>query len=116
MAEGAGAPNAAAQVRSLRHAHRPSSFVRPGQSSQTEATEEHRLGCSLQLDLYDAVQVPRRAECLAAVHAALEAGADVNGKVRGITPLHCAVRLNTDASAVSAAVSALAAAGADVRA
>ena len=59
--------------------------------------------------------MPRRAECLAAIRAALEAGANVNAMDwEGQTPLHRAVTLNTDAAAVTAAVETLVAAGADV--
>ena len=61
--------------------------------------------------------MPRRAECQAAIRAALEAGADVI--VRNYcrnTLLHWAAHSNTDAAAVTAAVEALVAAGADVRA
>ena len=83
-----------------------------------QATEEHPVGTPLlQAALLDAVQVPRRAECLAAIRAALEAGADVNARdsIRA-TPLHWAVSDNNDAAAVAAAVELLAAAGANVRA
>ena len=60
--------------------------------------------------------VPRRAECLAAIRAALEAGADVHATGFGKwTPLSLASLCNTDAAAVTAAVEALVAAGADVR-
>ena len=65
--------------------------------------------------------VPRRADCLAAIRAALEARADVNARRNdsrygGWTPLHNAACLNTNAAAVAAAVEVLVAAGADVRA
>ena len=70
----------------------------------------------LQDALFDAVKVPRRAECLAAIRTALEAGADVNARDgKRWTPLHWAA-YNTDAAAVTAAVETLVAAGADVRA
>ena len=70
----------------------------------------------LQAALVAAVQVPRRAECLAAIRAALEARAKVNeADDDGYTPLHWAAH-NTDAAALTAAVEVLVAAGADVRA
>ena len=71
----------------------------------------------LQFALHRAVRMPRRAECLAAIHAALEAGADVNAKWSlELTPLHEAAYFNIDAAAVTAAVEVLLGAGADVRA
>ena len=71
----------------------------------------------LQAALFAAVQVPRRAECVAAIHAALEAGADVNSRdAASWTPLHTAACNNTDAAAVAARVETLVAAGGDVRA
>ena len=74
------------------------------------------LEALLQAALFAAVTVPRRAECLAAIRADLEAGADVNARRHGShTPLHWAARYNTDAEAVTAALEALLAAGADVR-
>ena len=64
-----------------------------------------------------AVLVPRRAECLAAIRARLEAGSDVNVRdAGGRTPLHWAAALNTNVAAMKAALAALVAAGADVRA
>ena len=70
----------------------------------------------LQDALWRAVVVPRRAECLAAVHAALEAGAGLGTWGGwGRTALHSAARFNTDATALTATVEALVVAGADVR-
>ena len=66
--------------------------------------------------MFDAVEVPRRAECLAAIRAALDTGVDLNAR-RAFgrwTPLHWAAQFNTDAEAVT--VETLVAAGADVRA
>ena len=80
----------------------------------------------MQLDpraaLRDAVVRPNRDDCLAAIRAALAAGADVNAgdsdedDERCLTPLHLCSKLNPDAEAVTAAVKALVAAGAEVRA
>ena len=83
-----------------------------------KSTEGHPLETPLlQAALLAAVQVPRRAECLAAIRAALEAGADVNARDHwGLTPLRAAIGFNHDAAAVTAAVEALVTAGADVRA
>ena len=59
--------------------------------------------------------VPRRAECVAAIRAALEVGAGVGTWGGwGRTALHSAARFNTDAAALTAAVEALVVAGADV--
>ena len=70
----------------------------------------------LQVALRRALKEPSRAECLAAIRAALEAGADVNARgYKGMTPLHEAAD-NKDAAAVKAALEELLAAGADVRA
>ena len=81
-----------------------------------KSTEEHPLG-TLQYALFRAMKVPRRAECLAAIREALEAGADINASgVDDYTPLHEAVQFNHDAAALKAAVEVLLAAGANVRA
>ena len=81
------------------------------------STEEHPLTPLPQDALINAVKVPRRTECVAAICAALEAGADVNSRSSmGWPPLHYAASCNTDAVALTAAVEVLAAAGADVRA
>ena len=71
----------------------------------------------LQDALFAAVELPNRDECLAAIQAALDAGADVNARESrgGFSALHFAA-FNRDAAAVKAAVQALVAAGADVRA
>ena len=69
----------------------------------------------LQTFLRLAVKVSGRAECLAAIRSALEAGADVNARSEwGWTPLLWAVWVNTDTAAVTAAVELLVATGANV--
>ena len=71
----------------------------------------------LQADLFRAARRPDQDDCRAAIRAAMEAGADVNARgYEGLTPLHWAVRENPNAAAVAAAVQALLASGADVRA
>ena len=84
------------------------------EASRLKGTRPRSL---LQAALLEAVRVPRRADCLAAIRAALEAGADVNARsALGSTPLHYSARFNEDAEGLTAAVEALLAAGADVRA
>ena len=100
-----------------------------GTPPQTEEEGADQLPTPLppmQLDpraaLRDAVVRPNRDDCLAAIRAALAAGADVNAgdsdedDERCLTPLHLCSKLNPDAEAVTAAVKALVAAGAEVRA
>ena len=73
-------------------------------------------GCLLQAALFAAVRRPRRDERLAAIRAALEAGADVNARdSAGWCALEDAV-LIPDAAAMYAVVQLLLAAGAAVRA
>ena len=70
-----------------------------------------------QAALVQAVQLRNREACLAAIHAALEAGASVDGRDSdGYTALHWAVWRNPDAAAMKVAVTTLVAARADVRA
>ena len=72
---------------------------------------------ALQVDLWNAVKVPGRRRCLAAIYTALAAGASpTRGNANGMTALHIAARLNTHAEAVTAAIAALVAEGADVHA
>lgn len=69
----------------------------------------------MQAALFDAVSLPRRFGCLAAIYAALEAGASIGARnADGLTPLHWAVLHNPDAAAIEAAIAVLAAEGADV--
>ena len=69
------------------------------------------------MSLHSAVRLPDRIACLAAIHAALIAGQDVNSR-EGLalhTPL-CSAMRNREPSAAAAAITALLSAGANVRA
>lgn len=69
----------------------------------------------LQDDLFKAVQLPGRHQCLAAVHTALGAGALATAAdARGWPVLHCAAGANPDGQAAASAVAKLVAQGADV--
>ena len=69
----------------------------------------------LQAALDRAVELPSSDDCLAAIQAALAAGADVHARdSEGRTALHRAVRQNPGAAAVTAALRALLAAGSNV--
>ena len=75
------------------------------------------LSLFVQASLHEAVQMPNRRACLAAIYASLEAGADVNARNEaGYTALELAARRNTDAAAASKAIAVLVEEGADVRA
>ena len=70
---------------------------------------------SLQEALFKAVQLPGRHQCLAAIYAALAAGASLTAHDKdGLNALHLAARYNLDAEAVAAAISALVAEGTNV--
>lgn len=70
-----------------------------------------------QVELFQAVLIPRRLSCLAAIYAALDAGADVQARnSEGLTALHLAAERNENPAAVAAAIKVLVAEGADVRA
>lgn len=63
------------------------------------------------------MKLPGRRRCLAALYAALAAGASpTRTSASGMTALHLAARFNTHAEAVTAAIAALVAEGADVHA
>ena len=75
------------------------------------------LASLLQADLWEAVKLPGRRQCLAAIYAALAAGASAACiTTSGLTALHMAARSNQDKDAVAAAIAALLAEGADVHA
>lgn len=69
----------------------------------------------LQKDLFKAVKLAGRHQCLAGIYAALSAGAQAAAtNSRGSTALHLAACHNPDAEAVAAAIAALVAEGANV--
>lgn len=66
-------------------------------------------------DLFKAVQLPGRHQCLAAVHTALGAGAQATAvDARGWPVLHCTAGANPDGQAAASAIAELVAQGADV--
>lgn len=69
----------------------------------------------VQKKLWEAVQLPGRHRCLAAIHAALASGAAANAAdASGMTALHWAASGNPDAEAVTAAIAVLLAEKADI--